>query len=218
MLSHEEIIGFHHRRFATKKFDSTKKIPSKDWETIVEVGRLSPSSLGLEPWKILLISNQDIKEKLKPLSWGAVNSLEGASHFIIILARKGVTYDSPYVKDTLENVKGHPYDKESQFAQRIKSYQENDAKLVDSRSLLDWSSKQTYILLANMMTAAAMLDIDSCPIEGFDHEAVETLLSEHGLIDLNHFGISLMAGFGYKNQEVTPKTRRQLSDVYQVVE
>lgn len=69
-----------------------------------------------------------------------------------------------------------------------------------------------------MMTAAAMLDIDSCPIEGFDHEAVETLLSEHGLIDLNHFGISLMAGFGYKNQEVTPKTRRQLSDVYQVVE
>lgn len=111
MLSHEEIIGFHHRRFATKKFDSTKKIPSKDWETIVEVGRLSPSSLGLEPWKILLISNQDIKEKLKPLSWGAVNSLEGASHFIIILARKGVTYDSPYVKDTLENVKGHPYEK-----------------------------------------------------------------------------------------------------------
>lgn len=179
---------------------------------------MSPSSLGLEPWKILLISNQDIKEKLKPLSWGAVNSLEGASHFIIILARKGVTYDSPYVKDTLENFKGHPYDKESQFAQRIKSYQENDAKLVDSRSLFDWSSKQTYILLANMMTAAAMLDIDSCPIEGFDHEAVETLLSEHGLIDLNHFGISLMSGFGYKNQEVTPKTRRQLSDVYQVVE
>ncbi|GAA7167654.1 hypothetical protein HpCK100_14640 [Helicobacter pylori] len=72
---------------------------------MVEVGRLAPSSIGLEPWKMLLLKNERMKEDLKPMAWGALFGLEGASHFVIYLARKGVTYDSDYVKKVMHEVK-----------------------------------------------------------------------------------------------------------------
>lgn len=218
MFSYSEILEIHNRRFATKKFDKNKKISEDDWNVLLEVARLSPSSFGLEPWKILLIENEDIKNDIKPLAWGALNSLEGASHFIIILAKKDLTYNSSHIKHIMEDVKNYSYNEDSAFAQRFKFYQEEDAQLNDKRSLFDWSSKQTYILLANMMTTAAMLNIDSCPIEGFNYNGVESYLSNKGLIDLDEYGISVMAGFGYKNQDITDKTRQNLSDIYKVID
>ena len=77
----QHILDVFHRRYATKKFDPNKKISDADWQTIIEAGRLSPSSFGYEPWKFLLIENPEIKEDLKKICWGAVNSLNGASHF-----------------------------------------------------------------------------------------------------------------------------------------
>ena len=74
---HQHILDVFHRRYATKKFDSNKKISDADWQTIIEAGRLSPSSFGYEPWKFLLIENPEIKEDLKKICWGAVNSLNG---------------------------------------------------------------------------------------------------------------------------------------------
>ncbi len=111
-----------------------------------------------------------MKEDLKPMAWGALFGLDAASHFVIYLARKGVTYDSDYVKKVMHEVKKRDYDTNSRFAQIIKNFQENDMKLNSERSLFDWASKQTYIQMANMMMAAAMLGIDSCPIEGYDQK------------------------------------------------
>ena len=106
----QHIIDVFHRRYATKKFDSNKKISDADWQTIIEAGRLSPSSFGYEPWKFLLIENPEIKEDLKKICWGAVNSLNGASHFVIILSRKNVTINSPHVKHMVEDVMGVDFD------------------------------------------------------------------------------------------------------------
>ena len=89
-----QIIEAHQSRYATKSFDPTKKIAEEDWETIIESARLSPSSFGYEPWKFLLINNQEIKDDLKGIAAGAVNSLNGASHFVIALARKNVTIEN----------------------------------------------------------------------------------------------------------------------------
>ena len=91
-----EVMNF---RFACKSFDLEKIISQEDFATILEVGRLSPSSFGFEPWKFLVIQNQAIKDKLFPLAWGAQNSLKGASHFVIILARKkaDMHYEAPYI-------------------------------------------------------------------------------------------------------------------------
>ena len=91
-MDREQVLSLQHQRFATKHYDPN--ISDEDWETLVEVGRLAPSSLGFEPWKMLLLKNESMKEDLKSMAWGAVASLEAASHFVIFLARKVVTYDS----------------------------------------------------------------------------------------------------------------------------
>ncbi|GAA9336549.1 hypothetical protein BTM408_12320 [Helicobacter pylori] len=104
-MDREQVVALQHQRFAAKKYDPNRRISQKDWEALVEVGRLAPSSIGLEPWKMLLLKNERMKEDLKPIAWGALSSLEGASHFVIYLARKGVTYDSDYVKKVMHEVK-----------------------------------------------------------------------------------------------------------------
>ncbi len=144
-MDREQVVALQHQRFATKKYDPNRRISQKDWEALVEVGRLAPSAFGLEPWKMLLLKNERMKEDLKPMAWGALSSLEGASHFVIYLARKGVTYDSDYVKKVMHEIKKRDYDTDSRFAQMIKNFQESDMKLNSERSLFDWASKQTYI-------------------------------------------------------------------------
>ncbi|GAA8726498.1 hypothetical protein HpDR95_12420 [Helicobacter pylori] len=69
-MDREQIIALQHQRFATKKYDPNRRISEKDWEVLVEVGRLAPSSIGLEPWKMLLLKNERMKEDLKPMAWG----------------------------------------------------------------------------------------------------------------------------------------------------
>lgn len=72
------IIKRAHQRYATKKYNPNKHISDEDWQTILEVARLSPSSFGYEPWKFLLLNNQEDKDAIRPFSWGVANSLDGA--------------------------------------------------------------------------------------------------------------------------------------------
>ncbi|MDG4969826.1 NAD(P)H-dependent oxidoreductase [Lactococcus lactis] len=212
------ILNVHKNRFATKKFDPTQSIDEKDWNTIIESARLSPSSFGYEPWKFLIIDNNKIKEDLKPIAWGAVNSLEGANKFVIALARKNIVYNSDHVKHIVQDVLGLSYSESSPQSLFFKKFQENDFKLTDGKSLFNWTVKQTYIPLANMMTTASFLGIDSCPIEGFNIDEVESYLSKKGLIDLEKFGVAYMAGFGYRDQELPAKKRQPLQDIYTVID
>lgn len=101
----ETIINAFNFRHATKEFDPEKKVSESDFHTILETGRLSPSSLGLEHGVFVVIENEDLKEKLKPYSWGAQKQLNTASRFVIILARKNVTADSEYVQHIIRGIK-----------------------------------------------------------------------------------------------------------------
>jgi nitroreductase len=83
----QEILDAFNFRHATKEFDPTKKISDEDFQFILETGRLSPSSVGYEPWKFLVVENKDLKEKLKAVSWGAQGQIPTASHFVIILVQ-----------------------------------------------------------------------------------------------------------------------------------
>ncbi|BDR58257.1 NAD(P)H-dependent oxidoreductase [Xylocopilactobacillus apicola] len=213
----KEIIAVFNRRYATKKFDPTKKIDPADWQVILEAARLSPSSFGYEPWKFLLIENEQIKEDLKDFAWGAVNSINGASHLLLCLARTDVTADSDYVKHLVEDVFQNKYDPHSPRTDAFRNFQKHDFQLNDPQTLFDWACKQTYIALGNMLTTAAWLGIDSCPIEGFNREKLTDYLVSHDLMDPKHFGVSYLAGFGYRDQEITPKKRQPLTDIYQVI-
>lgn len=101
----QTIIDAFHFRHATKEFDPTKKISAEDFNTILETGRLSPSSLGLEPWHFVVVQNKELREKLKAYSWGAQKQLDTASHFVLIFARKNVTAHTEYVQHLLRGVK-----------------------------------------------------------------------------------------------------------------
>lgn len=214
----QQIIDAFQFRHACKKFDSTKVIPTEDFNTILEAGRLSPSSFGFEPWRFLIIQNSELRKKLFPVSWGAQNSLDGASHFVIILARKKIDtlYSSEYITNIMSQVQKLPNEVADGKRAAFEKFQKNDFNLLENdRALYDWASKQTYIALANMLTTAAFLGIDSCPIEGFNINQVEKILQEEGILDAEHFGVSVMAGFGYRVQEPFPKTRQTLDNIVQ---
>ena len=217
-MNREEIIELQHQRYATKKFDPTRRISDEDWAALVEVGRLAPSSLGFEPWKMLLLNNEGMKQDLKSMAWGAVSMLDGASHFVIYLARKGVNYETPYIEKLMQEVRHRSYDPDSAYAHRIKSFQESDAQLNDERSLFDWASKQTYIQMANMMNAAVLMGMDSCPIEGYDKAKVEAYLEEKGVLDTSEFGVSVMCAFGYRDEDIKPKIRWNTESIYEVID
>jgi len=204
-------------RHACKEFNSTKKISDEDFNAILEIGRISPSSFGLEPWKFVMVQNSELREKLKAFSWGAQGQLPTASHFMIILSRKksGMLYSSEYIRHMLEDVKQLPADVLELYNGFYEKFQKEDFKLLESdRTLFDWATKQTYIALANMMTGAASMRIDSCPIEGFDYDLTEAFIKDELDIDTEEFGPAVMVAFGYRKEEPhREKVRQELDDV-----
>lgn len=210
-----EAFNFRH---ATKRFDANKKISESDFNTILETGRLSPSSLGLEPWRFVVIQNREIRDKLKAISWGAQGQLDTASHFVLILARKNVTSQSDYVQHMIRNVKKYSESSIPATEKKFDDFQTNFHINDNDQSLLDWARKQTYIALGNMMTSAALLNIDSCPIEGFDLDAVTQFLTDEGIIDEAHFAPSVMVAFGYRETEPKDKVRQTQDDIVEWLE
>ncbi|CAM4514276.1 nitroreductase [Paenibacillus endophyticus] len=212
-----DLLSTFYFRHATKEFDPTKKISDENFRFILEAGRLSPSSGGNEPWKFLIVQSPEFRKELAPHVTGAARSLPTSSHFVIILARKGLTHDSSYILEQLTQVKGMPIEVYKSMEQAYAQFYE-DLHLNSERELLDWSSKSTYLAMGNMMTAAAHIGIDSCPIEGFDMDAVNELLDNKGLLGNDEFGLSVMTAFGYRSKEPKrPKTRRPMEEIVQFV-
>ncbi len=209
----EIILNAFRFRHACKKFDSAKIVSEKDFNTILEAARLSPTSFGFEPWKMIVVQDAELKKKLYPISWGARNSLDGASHLVILLARKktDMVYSSDNITHMMHDVQKLPESVAEGKRQVYKEFQQSDFNLLESdRALFDWACKQTYIVLANMLTTAAYLGIDSCPIEGFNQKGVNQLLVDEGLFNPENFGVSVMAGFGYRGALPRHEKTRQL--------
>lgn len=206
-----------HFRHATKEFDSTKKISEEDFKTILDIGRLSPSSFGFEPWKFLVIQNEALREKMKEFTWGAQGTLSSASHFVVILARKSksMKHGSKYINYMMNDVKQLPLDVQKIYAGFYEKFQKEDFNLLENdRAIFDWASKQTYIALANMMSGAAYIGIDSCPTEGFDVKKTEEFLKNELHIDTEEYGVSVMVPFGYRvDKELREKSRQALNDI-----
>lgn len=218
MISKNAILQAYNFRHACKLFDASKKIDEDDFSFILETGRLSPSSFGFEPWKFLVIQNMALREKLKQVTWGAQNTLPTASHFVVILARKQKTMlsDSVYITHMMHDI--HHLDEQTINKRRefYKVFQKNDFNLLaNERNMFDWASKQIYIALGNMMTSAAMIGIDSCPVEGFKAKELEQLMVDDFGIDSDEFGVACMVSFGYRANEQGEKTRQSIKDISQ---
>jgi nitroreductase len=211
----ERVLNAFYFRHACKEFDPDKKISEDDFAFILEAGRLSPSSFGFEPWKFVILQNQTIRQRLLPVSWGAQRQLPTASHFVILLSRtkEGLAADSAHIQHMMRVIQKLPEEVTKGKEARYRNFLTNDFKLMENERLMfEWGARQTYIALANMMTAAALIGIDSCPIEGFDKEAVERILREEGILE-DGFGVACMAAFGYRAREPRAKTRQPMEDI-----
>ncbi len=216
MISKEALVEAFHFRHACKAFDPERKIPADVFDSILETGRLTPASFGFEPWRFVIIQDPALREKLKNAAWGAQGQLPTASHFVAILARRSadMRHDSPWLLDLMRNVQHFDADRIAQRLARYRSFQENDFHLADDpRAMFDWACRQCYIALGNMMTAAALIGVDSCPIEGFNPEKAEAVLDEAGLLENGRFGLAVMVAFGYRVKPQTPKLRQSMADI-----
>lgn len=214
------ILDIYKERFACKAYDPTRRVSDQDFRTLMEVARLSPSSFGFEPWKFLVLESQEIKEKIKPYSWGVAASIEGASHLVAILAMKApkIRHDRDYIRYIIEEIQDFPLELREGRYNTFKNFQESDFKLLEYDELLHhWALRQCYIPLANMLSASAMLGISSTPMEGFDREKVEEIFLSRGLYRGQDYGLAAMVSFGYCSREPRTKTRRPMEEVWQWV-
>ena len=180
-------------RYATKKFNADKKISDQDLETLKEAIRLSASSYGLQPYKILLIENPELRAKLQPASWGQ-SQIVDASHVIVFanMLNFGEEEIESYLRNLAETRRIN--------IENIKPYGDfMKLKIIElpEETRNNWTSKQTYLALANLLNAAAELKIDVTPMEGFDPKAVNEIL---GLTEMG-LNASLIATVGYRHAD-----------------
>jgi nitroreductase len=220
MIDRQTVLDAFHFRHACKEFDPARKIPADAFETILETGRLSPSSFGYEPWRFVVIQAPALRERLLPVTWGAQKTLPTASHYVAILVRKGgMRYDGDHVQHMMNDVYQFPPERIEGRNKVYRKFQESDFKLLDSeRALFDWGCKQAYIALGNMMTSAALIGVDSCPIEGYDQADAEAVLAEAGVLDTQEWGLAVMVAFGYRVKPQSTKVRQAMADVVRWVE
>ncbi|WP_214742554.1 MULTISPECIES: NAD(P)H-dependent oxidoreductase [unclassified Exiguobacterium] len=219
-MKKKDILEAYRWRQATKAFDADRKIKEEDMEFILETGRLSPSSFGFEPWQFVVVRREDLLQKIKDHAWGAQGQALTASHFVLILARtpKAMRYDADYIRHIVTGVQGRTEEEYAQRVKRVQEFQENDYRLLgDERVFQEWIKRQTYIPLGNMMTAAAQIEIDSCPIEGFNQEEIDELLISEGVMERGEWSLSVMVAFGYRARDFAPKTRRDFNEVVKYI-
>lgn len=180
-------------RYATKKFDATKKVSESDLEILKEAIQLSTSSYGLQLYKVFIVENPEVRAKLQPVSWGQ-SQIVDASHLLVFA--NIVDVQENHINEYVQNIattRGLSVDDLKGYSDFMKS------KIVplplDKKSV--WTSKQTYLALANLMNAAAELKIDVTPMEGFEPEQYNEILG------LNALGLnaSLVAAVGYRHEE-----------------
>lgn len=215
-ISKEAVINAFEYRHATKEFDASKEVSKDDIDYILKTANLSPSSFGFEPWHFVVVQDKELRELLKPVAWGAPLKLDTASHFVLGLTMKApmTKWDSDYIMHMMKDVKQLPEDVIEMYSKFYREFQERDFNLDTDKKLFDWASKQTYIALGNMMTSAALIGIDSCPIEGFHQEKTEALLQEKFGIDTTKYGLSYMVAFGYRKEAPAhAKSRRDFEDI-----
>lgn len=160
-------------RYATKAFDPARKIPAQDWAALEQSLILSPSSYGLQPWKFIVITDAALRERLKAHSWNQRQVTE-CSHFVVFAGKTDISeQDVQHWIERLASVRGVPQE-------QLKTYR--DMMLGDLVKgprhawVREWTARQAYIALGTFMTSAALLGVDTCPMEGIDPATYDEIL------------------------------------------
>jgi nitroreductase len=160
-------------RYATKQFDPQRKISAQDWATLEDALQLSPSSAGLQPWKFIVVTDPAVRAKLLPVSYGQPQITE-ASHLVVFAAKKDFNEQDVdlHIQHTAQ-VRGVTPASLASYRDMLVG---GIVKSMDSAARAAWARNQAYIALGNLLTSAALLGIDACPMEGFDRAQYDEIL------------------------------------------
>jgi nitroreductase len=189
-------------RYATKKFDPSKKVSGKDIETLKEAVRLSVSSYGLQLYKVLIIKNPEIKSELKKASWDQSQITDASHLFVFCNYTMNFDYHIDNYIQLIADAQGIGTDTLKNYEETIKSSIEKK----DQMGKKSWAEKQTYLALSNLLAACAELKIDACPMEGFDNQSYNQIL---GLDELG-LNAAVIAPVGYRSSEDSTQYRKKI--------
>ena len=192
-MNSQEILDKLNWRYATKTFDSSKKLSAEQVNALKTAVQLAPSSYGLQPYKVIVVSNQEIKEKLKPVAYGQTQ-LTDASHVFVFATYKD--FNLSHVDEYAENIATTRGISKSDI-QGFIDVMNGTVSSLTAEQLQVWNAKQTYIALGVLLETAALLNIDACPMEGFDASAFDEIL---GLKDQNLQTLAI-APVGYRSAD-----------------
>lgn len=197
ILGTEKLLEAQTWRYATKKFDPGRKIPATTWEALERSLLLTPSSFGLQPWRFVVVTDPALKARLRPATWNQAQ-VEECSHLVVFLARTGVgEADVDRLLARTAEVRGLALDALEGYRGVMMG------NLVDgprAAVAAEWAARQAYIALGNFMTSAALLGVDTCPIEGMEPEKYDAILG--------------LAGTGYRTVVACPAGYRSADDKY----
>lgn len=164
-------------RYATKRFDPNRRIDARTWEALEASLILAPSSYGLQPWKFLVVTDPELKAKLRSASWNQAQVTD-CSHHVVFLGRTGFgLQDIDRFIARIAEVRGLP----REALDTYRGYMIGDLVEGPRAAVVDaWVARQVYIALGVFLTAAAMLGVDTCPMEGLDPNAYDTILGLEG--------------------------------------
>jgi nitroreductase len=189
-VTNEEVLAALNWRYAVKKFDATRKIPAETWDLLEESLRLSPSSYGLQPWKFFVVNTPSLREQLLPHSWGQKQIVD-ASHLVVLAVKKNVTpADGEKLIEFTTKTRGLP----AGALDGYKSMVVGSLTRTPDAEKEVWMSRQVFIALGVLLTTAAMLHVDACPMEGFVPEKYDELL---GLTEKG-YASRVVATLGYR--------------------
>jgi nitroreductase len=209
-VSPDQVLAQLQWRYAVKKFDPSKKIPADAWDVLEQSLMLTPSSFGLQPWKFFVVENPGLRQELLANSWNQAQVVE-ASHLVVLAIKKemGDAEVDRYIQD-MSDKRNVPIDGLAGLNKMIKGFMANPDKGFTTD---EWAIRQVYIAIGQFMTSAAMLGIDTCPMEGFNPAKYDEIL---GLTAQGYASV-LVCPAGYRATDdkyaVMPKVRYDRSEV-----
>lgn len=191
-IAREQLLDQLQWRYATKQFDPTRKVEAADWDTLEQALLLSPSSLGLQLWRFMIVTDPAVRERLRAAAWGQPQ-IADASHLVVLTAKKRVTEaDIDAHLERIAEVRGLSLDDLAPLrAMAIGSVIQGK----DEEARAAWAARQVYIALGTLLTSAAVLGIDACPMEGFDPAGFDEILG----LDAQGFTAVAVAAVGYRS-------------------
>jgi len=196
-------------RYATKQFDASRKIPADVWDSLEESLVLTPSSFGLQPWKFLVVHDPAVRARLQPESWNQPQVTE-ASHFVVLTARTDLT--SADIGSWIARM-AEAQNKSPEDLAPLKGMIAGFAETMSCEARHAWNTRQVYIALGQLMTSAAVLGIDTCPMEGISANAYDRILGLEG----SGYATAVACALGYRAADdkyaATPKARFERSKI-----